>query len=85
MLARVIGIIGPFPEWMMKEGRLVNNFFTREKLLYMEVKIKWISYKGINVFSFQGGDDRDQSQQKDNPETYKNKMKGGKIQILVPK
>ncbi|CAK68833.1 unnamed protein product (macronuclear) [Paramecium tetraurelia] len=34
LLARVIGIIGPFPEYMMKEGRLVNQFFTKEKLLY---------------------------------------------------
>jgi len=34
LLARVIGIIGPFPEHMIKEGRLVHNFFTKEKLLY---------------------------------------------------
>jgi len=34
LLARVIGIIGAFPENMLKEGRLVNNFFTKEKLLY---------------------------------------------------
>jgi hypothetical protein len=39
MIARIIGIIGPFPEWMMKEGRLVHNLFTREKLIYMEVFI----------------------------------------------
>jgi hypothetical protein len=38
LLARVLGIIGPIPEWMMKEGRLVNNFFTKEeKLLYQDV------------------------------------------------
>lgn len=36
LLSRVIGIIGPFPEWMMKEGRLVNKFFTKEKLLYQD-------------------------------------------------
>jgi len=35
-LARVIGIIGPIPEYMMKEGRLVSNFFTREGLIYQE-------------------------------------------------
>jgi len=34
----VVGIIGPFPEYMMKEGRLVANFFTRESLIYQEVK-----------------------------------------------
>jgi hypothetical protein len=32
----VIGIIGPVPEYMMKEGRLVSNFFTREGLIYQE-------------------------------------------------
>jgi hypothetical protein len=36
LLARVIGIIGPVPEYMMKEGRLVSNFFTREGLIYQE-------------------------------------------------
>jgi dual specificity tyrosine-phosphorylation-regulated kinase 2/3/4 len=28
LLARVIGIIGPFPEELLSEGRLVNKFFT---------------------------------------------------------
>jgi len=36
LLARVVGIIGPIPEYMMKEGRLVSNFFTREGLIYQE-------------------------------------------------
>ena len=36
LLARVIGIMGPFPEDMLKTGRLVDNFFTKEKLLYQE-------------------------------------------------
>jgi len=36
LLSRVIGIIGPVPEYMMKEGRLVSNFFTREGLIYQE-------------------------------------------------
>ena len=38
LLARVIGIIGPFPEKMFREGKLVNNFFTRERLIYQDVK-----------------------------------------------
>ena len=38
MLSRIVGIIGPFPEYMMKEGRLVSNFFTREGLVYQEMK-----------------------------------------------
>jgi serine/threonine protein kinase len=36
LLSRVIGIIGPVPEFMMKEGRLGSNFFTREGLIYQE-------------------------------------------------
>lgn len=36
LLARVLGIVGPVPEYMMKEGRLVSNFFTREGLIYQE-------------------------------------------------
>lgn len=36
LLSRVLGIIGPIPEYMMKEGRLVSSFFTREGLIYQE-------------------------------------------------
>lgn len=43
LLARVIGIIGPFPERLFKEGKLVNNFFTKEKLLYQDVN-NFINY-----------------------------------------
>ncbi len=35
---QVIGIIGPFPERLFKEARLVQNFFTRERLLFQDVK-----------------------------------------------
>jgi serine/threonine protein kinase len=38
LLSRVLGIIGPVPEHMMKEGRLVQNYFTREGLIYQEAK-----------------------------------------------
>lgn len=36
MLARIVGICGPIPDWMFEKGKLVNDFFTKEKLLYME-------------------------------------------------
>ena len=36
LLARVIGIIGPIPEWMYEKGTTVNGMFCKEKLLYME-------------------------------------------------
>ena len=36
LLARVIGIIGPFPDWMLNEGKLVHKFFTKERLLYQD-------------------------------------------------
>ncbi|CAG9314423.1 unnamed protein product [Blepharisma stoltei] len=34
LLARVVGIVGPFPDYMFKHGRHVGNYFTREKLIY---------------------------------------------------
>ncbi|OMJ65564.1 hypothetical protein SteCoe_29807 [Stentor coeruleus] len=37
LLSRVIGITGPFPDYMLKQGRHTNNFFTKEKLLYQVV------------------------------------------------
>lgn len=40
LLSRVISIVGPFPEYMFKQGRHVNNFFTKEKLLYQVVSSK---------------------------------------------
>ena len=36
LLARVIGIIGPIPEWMYEKGTNVEGMFCQEKLLYME-------------------------------------------------
>jgi hypothetical protein len=33
-----MGIVGPFPDWMLERGKLANDYFTKEKLLYMEVK-----------------------------------------------
>ena len=38
LLARVIGIIGPIPEWMYKKGSNVNGMFCEEKLLFMEAE-----------------------------------------------
>lgn len=37
LLARVIGIVGGLPEDVYVSGKLINNFFTRERLLYQEV------------------------------------------------
>jgi serine/threonine protein kinase len=36
LLARVISIVGPFPEEMFRTGRLVHKFFTAERILYQE-------------------------------------------------
>ena len=38
LLARVIGIIGPIPEWMFEKGTTVKGMFCDEKLLYMEAE-----------------------------------------------
>ena len=37
LFARVLGIIGPFPEKMIKTGKLTSTFFTKEKLLFQDV------------------------------------------------
>lgn len=32
-----MGIIGPFPNWMFEKGKLVNDYFSKERLIHMEV------------------------------------------------
>ena len=36
ILAKMMAIFGPFPEWMMKTGKLVKKFFTRDLLPFHE-------------------------------------------------
>lgn len=36
LLARVIGIVGPIPDWMFSKGKTVKTLFSKEKLLFME-------------------------------------------------
>lgn len=78
LLSRVVGIISPIPEYMMKEGRLVSNFFTREGLIYQEAK--------------DGDKDDDESKSKSDSEMRVKKKKQSqasdeelKIHILVSK
>ena len=75
LLARVIGIIGPIPEHMMKRGTLVGNYFTREGLIYQEPPDE---------------DDKDASRthSMSNASVKHGKKRQGdhlKIQILIPK
>merc|ERR1711972_718884 len=37
LLARIVGIIGPFPAHMMTKGRYVPQYFTQDGQLYMEM------------------------------------------------
>jgi hypothetical protein len=37
LLARVVGIVGPFPANVLNEARLLDNYFTEDKLIYQEV------------------------------------------------
>lgn len=39
-----MSIIGPFPDWMYEKGKLVKNYFTKEKLIFMDA-VKIIIYK----------------------------------------
>mmetsp|Transcript_22308 Transcript_22308/g.19175 ORF Transcript_22308/g.19175 Transcript_22308/m.19175 type:complete len:147 (-) Transcript_22308:32-472(-) len=54
---------------MMKDGRLVSNFFTKEKLLYQE--------------AFEDGDSH--GYMDNSEVMSRRKVKTGKVQILVPK
>jgi serine/threonine protein kinase len=71
LLSRVLGIIGPIPEYMMKEGKLVSNFFTREGIIYQEAGDNENSSQSASI----------SSQQK------KRKNQDGpiKINLLIPK
>jgi len=74
LLARVIGIIGPIPERIMKKGRQVSNFFTREGLIYQEPGDNDAS-KSQNTMSDMSG----RHGKKRNPN------EPIKIQVLLPK
>jgi serine/threonine protein kinase len=37
LLARIMSIMGPFPESMYKSGRHTDNFFTKDRIVYLEV------------------------------------------------
>ena len=37
LLARITSIMGPIPESMFKSGRHTDNFFTKERIVYLEV------------------------------------------------
>lgn len=36
MLARMQGIVGPWPEWMLDRGTAVENYFSKENLIFYE-------------------------------------------------
>jgi len=69
LLARVLGIIGPIPEYMMKEGKLVSNFFTREGIIYQEAE----------------ANNSSQSASEETPKKEKNPGGSVKINLLIPK
>ncbi len=40
MLARMQGIVGPWPEWMLQNGENVPNFFSNENFIFQHDKEK---------------------------------------------
>ena len=72
LLARVIGIIGPIPEKIMRKGRQVSQFFTKEGLLYQ------IPGENQNDASKSHISDVSESRDRKQNDT-------GKVQILLPK
>lgn len=69
LLARVIGILGPFPEWMMQEGKLVHKFFTEDKILYQDVYTE----------------EEDPAAAQDNSDASRRGQRTGRVQLLIPK
>lgn len=37
MLARIQGLRGPWPSWMMQKGKDVPKYFTKELILFEEI------------------------------------------------
>ena len=75
LLARVVGIVGAIPEQMMKKGKLVGNYFTREGLIYQEPQDE-------------EGKEGSRPQSMSNTEKKAEKRRRGenlKIQIMIPK
>jgi hypothetical protein len=38
MLARIQSVSGPWPEWMLDQGTLIDNYFLQENFIYVEDK-----------------------------------------------
>ena len=74
LLARVIGIVGGLPEEVFTSGKLVYNFFTRERLLFQEVN-------GTDSKSKQNEHLTDDMVELIN----KHRKSKNKVQVLVPK
>lgn len=74
LMARVVGIIGPVPEHMMKKGKLVGNYFTKEGLIYQDPQ--------------EENENKGDPQAPSEPQTRKRRRVPGenmKVQILIPK
>jgi len=41
MLARIQSIVGPWPEWMLDKGSAVENYFSKENLIFFEEDSKY--------------------------------------------
>ena len=66
-----MGIAGPIPDWMFNTGKLINDYFSKEKLLYIEVNESLINTEN-NTNNI--------SKSRDNA-----KKIGKKMHILIPK
>lgn len=50
ILAKMMAVFGPFPEWMIKSGKLVKKFMTRDLLPFHEIKDAANSYVAEEAF-----------------------------------
>jgi len=69
----MIGICGPIPDWMFNTGKLINDYFSKEKLIYIEVN------DDLNNTGNNHGD-HDKSRDKEHSKKTPKKM-----HILIPK
>ena len=39
-----MSIVGPVPDWMFEKGKLSKNYFTKEKLIFMDAVNKLYNF-----------------------------------------
>lgn len=70
LLAIVVGIVGPFPESLLRRSKLASNYLTKEGLIYQQPEEEEKSENNISGYEAR---------------PLRNNKDSNKIQILIPK